>query len=101
MTITDVQGFSSPPLHVLWGKKKTLKNWTAMLSAFLVSIPNGIVVPATQETRTAGWVSGPMMCTWSAPRILNMFLKVVDLPKVSMQRFEVNFLSCRVTQVGM
>ena len=77
--ITDVLGFSCPLWQVLC--ENLLKNWTAIVSAFFAllmsSIPIGIVVEAALDTMAAGCVSGPVM-SW--PRILKMFLRVVDFP---------------------
>lgn len=80
--ITDVSGFLGPFVQVLWANP--LKNWIAILSAFLElrisSIPNGIVVTLAMLTITAGWESGPDICVFSTPIKLSTFLRVVDFP---------------------
>ena len=80
--MTDVHGFSCPLWQVLCAKP--LKSWTAIVSAFLElrmsSIPIGMVVAAASDTMTAGCISGPVMWRWPPPRILKMFLRVVDFP---------------------
>ena len=82
MIITEVWGFNSPVLQVLC--ENPLKNCTATLSAFFSlrtsSIPKGIVVPAAQDTIAAGCVSGPVMCTCSAPKRLNALRNEEDFP---------------------